>query len=66
MSSAGRSRQGAPVRASQSTASRKRRWSREGRPVQGFWDGKRGARRPHIASLSMVLIVTSPRWDQAR
>ena len=64
ISSGGRSRHGAPVLASQSTASMNVRWSSEGRPVRGFWGGSKGARRCHIASLSMVLIVTPPRCDQ--
>jgi hypothetical protein len=64
ISSGGRSRQGEPVRASQRTASRNRRWSMAGRPVLGFWGGSSGERRCHIAPLSMVLIVTPPRCDQ--
>ncbi len=36
----------------------------EGRPVLGFWGGSKVERRSHVASVSMVLIVTPPRWDR--
>ena len=58
ISSGGRSRHGAPVLASQSTASMNVRWSREGRPVRGFWGGSKGARRCHIASYRPYEVMT--------
>lgn len=58
------SRGSVAVRASQRMASMKVRWSRAGRPVLGFCGGSKGARRLQSASLSMVLILTPPRWDQ--
>jgi hypothetical protein len=64
INSAGRSRQDEPVRASQSTASRKRRWSIEGRPALGFCGGSKGKSRFHITSVSRVRIVTPPRCGQ--
>ena len=36
-----------------------------GSPGPGFLGRQQGREAAHIASLSMVLIVTSPRWDQA-
>ena len=60
------SRHGAPVLATQSTVSRKRRWSSEGRPVLGFWGGSGGNRRCDIAALSIVVIVTPPKCDQIK
>ena len=42
----------------------KRRWSRGGRPVLGFQGGSKGERRSHIASPSIILIVTLPKCDQ--
>jgi hypothetical protein len=52
------------VRANQSTASRKRRWPIEGRPVPGFCGGSKGKSRFHITSVSRARIVTPPRCGQ--
>lgn len=55
---------GEPVRTNQSTASTKRRWSIEGRPVLGFCAGSKGKSRFHITSVSRGRIVTPPKCAQ--
>ena len=58
----GRSRHGAPVRAIQSTASRKRRLSAPERPRSPGLPGSSGATRFHCASLNILRLKTALRF----
>jgi hypothetical protein len=66
-SSLGRSRQGAPVRAIQNTASSTRRWSRGGRPPEQPRLATNGRKNFHSSSLSKPRITADlPPEDQLR